>query len=130
MKRIIVLFILLLSGNCPAQFQVSDASLKIDTASLLTPCDCNDAIISQMKEVIALMEEMKRLHKTGSKTTVLEEEIRKRDIKHYEFFTRCMPIYNAKGADRNCSNNAAGEELDKKINALRKELNRYQSTTK
>jgi hypothetical protein len=122
MKQLFTLLLLTFSANCQAQFQVSDTSLKIDTTSLITPCDCNTALILHMKEVIALMEEVKRIQKKGPEMTSLMEEIRKRDIKHYEFFTRCMPIYNAKGSQRNCPNNEEGEALDKKGNALRKEL--------
>lgn len=126
MKRIIAGFILIISGNCQAQFKVSDASLKIDTTLLITVCDCNDALISQMKEVISILEEMKRLQKKGSKISELEEEIRKRDVKHYEFYIHCKPIYNLNRYEvKNCLNYAEGEELDKKINALRKELGMY-----
>lgn len=122
MKQLFVLLLLAFSGNCNAQFKVSDASLKIDTSSLITPCDCNTALIIHMKEVIALLEEVKRIQKKEPATSALREEIEKRDIKHYEFFKRCMPIYNAKGAQRKCPNNEEGEALDKKVSTLRKEL--------
>jgi hypothetical protein len=122
MKQLFVLLLLAFSGNCNAQFKVSDASLKIDTSSLITPCDCNTALIIHMKEVIALLEEVKHIQKKEPATNALKEEIVKRDIKHYEFFTRCMPIYNAKDAQRNCPDNTEGEALDKKANILRKEL--------
>lgn len=122
MKRLIALFILFLSGNCQAQFQVSDASLKIDTNSLITPCDCNAAVILHMQEVIAIMEEVKRIQKKGPPMTSLNDEYVKRNLKHYDFFVRCMPILNAEGANTNCPNNSEAEALEKKVNALRKEL--------
>ena len=68
------------------------------------------------------MEEIKRIQKKGSSTTSLKEEVNRRDIKYYEISMYCFKIYNAKGSQRNCSNNAEGEALDKKISALRKEL--------
>ncbi len=122
MKQLFVLLFLPFSGNCQAQFQVSDASLKIDTSTLITPCDCNTAAITYGKEVIAILEEVKRIQKKGPEMPLLYEEKRKRDEKHYEFFTRCMPILNAEGARRICPDNAEGEAMEKKLTALEKEL--------
>lgn len=120
MKRLIAGFILVLSGNCQAQLKISDASLKIDTTSLITVCDCNDALITYAREVINLIEETKRLQKTGSNISAMAEEVRKREVKHYEFYLHCTPIYNRNRYEiSRCANYAEGEELNKKLNQLR-----------
>lgn len=122
MKHLIALLLLTFSANCQAQFQVSDASLKIDTMSLITACDCNAAIILHMEEVIKLLEEVKRIQKKGSTMPLLEEEVWTRDKNHYRLTTRCMPIYKKEHGMGHCPNSAEGEALDKKVSSLRKEL--------
>nr|WP_294858192.1 hypothetical protein [uncultured Fluviicola sp.] len=122
MKQLFGLLLITFSGTCNAQFHVSDASLKIDTMSLVTPCDCTSAAITYAKEVITLMEEVKRIQKKGSEMPLLNEEIRKRYAKHHQFFIRCMPIYNKEGSMGNCPNNTEVEELEKKLNLLQKKL--------
>lgn len=125
MKQLFALLLLTFSGTCNAQFQVSDASLKIDTSSLATPCDCNSAVLTYGKEIILLLEEVKRIQKKGPEMTLLDDELRKREFKHHQFFIRCMPIYKKEGGMGNCPDNAEIEVLEKKVNTLRRELKFY-----
>jgi hypothetical protein len=61
MKRLIAGFILILSGNCQAQFKISDASLKMGTNSLITSCNCNNALMSELAEKEKLDKKLNQL---------------------------------------------------------------------
>ena len=120
MKQLLFLLTFMLSGNCLAQ--LGDASLQTDTSRLATPCDCHAAVILLMKEEIFLVEEFKRLGKEEPHVSRTLEELKKRDAKHYEVFTRCRSIYKEKGSGSDCENNTEGEELNGKITRLRAEV--------
>jgi hypothetical protein len=122
MKKMLLIIAVLPMVSCAAQIKLSDASLKIDTVDLVSACDCNHAFLLNMEEDVAILTEVKRINKKGSQMSWLDEEYKKRLDKHWQFFTRCKAIYKEQGSGSNCENFKKGEELDKKLNALLKEL--------
>jgi hypothetical protein len=121
MKQLFFLLLLTLSGTCHAQ--LSDESLHIDTSRLVTTCDCQAAFILNMKESVFILREIKRVGKgEPEQVDSFITELKKRDAKHYEVYTRCMLVIRKEGKGYDCNTYDEGEKLNKEVTALRAEL--------
>lgn len=123
MKQALFFLFIGITVTACGQKPLNDASLHVQTDTLQHVCQCNDAFILVMKESVDIMTRMKQYGKDSPKVKSLDDELRKRNEKHYELYQHCKPIYDAdRYAESKCSNHNEGEELDRKLNELRQEL--------
>jgi len=125
LKQSIILFfgMFFYSVMSAQKFTPDSLSLKTDTATLITICDCQDAFIQYGKEQYSILVEVKRVGKNSEEAIKLNDVYILRLGIHHKIYTKCFSIYqNDRYSASKCPHYEEGEELDRKMSAIQKEL--------
>lgn len=120
---LLLAFFLITSTWSQKKFDVSDSSLRINADQFDDVCDCVNAQIQYLKDLLDLYRTGQSMTLSHADSIVWNDLYMARTAKADEFLRHCKPMYEANRSDiHKCPNYKEGGRLERQLIELKKSM--------